>query len=64
MSIEVVGKLIKKLEHQSGVSRAGNEWHKDGFVLQMQGNHPSELQIDIFKKPSLCHSFPALLTPL
>lgn len=53
MSLEVVGKLIKKLEHQNGVSKAGKEWHKDGFVLQLPGNYPSELQIDIFNKPEM-----------
>lgn len=36
MSLSVKGNIIKVLNLESGVSKAGNEWKKQEFVIEMQ----------------------------
>lgn len=53
MSIEITGKLVKKLEPKSGVSAAGKQWNKQGFVIQLESKYPKQLQIDVFNNTEM-----------
>ena len=42
--MEVTGKIIQKLELQSGTSKAGNAWTKQEYVLETIENFPKKIQ--------------------
>ena len=46
--MEITGKLIKKLEVESGVSKAGNEWKKQAFVLETDNEYNNQVCITAF----------------
>ncbi|MCH5215684.1 MAG: DUF3127 domain-containing protein [Muribaculaceae bacterium] len=46
--MEVTGKIIHKLELQSGTSKAGNAWRKQEYVLETQESYPKKVHFDFF----------------
>ena len=40
--MEITGTITKKLDIQSGVSKAGKEWRKQGIVVDMNKDFNSE----------------------
>lgn len=48
MSLEVTGKLILKLELQSGVSKTGNSWKKQEFVIETGDQYPRKICINLW----------------
>lgn len=53
MSLEIQGRLAQKLQQESGVSKAGKQWSKQGFVVQLEGKYPRDLQIDVFNNTEM-----------
>ena len=41
--MEVEGKIIQKLPPVSGVSKAGNNWNKQEYVLETQEAYPKKI---------------------
>lgn len=46
--MELLGKLSKKLELESGVSKSGNQWKKLTFVLSLKGKFEKIVAVDTF----------------
>ena len=46
--MEITGKIIAKLQPQSGVSKNGNNWSKQEYVLETQENFPKKVHFDFF----------------
>jgi hypothetical protein len=46
--MEVKGKLVKKLELQTGVSKAGKEWEKQSIVIDTGGEFNNEVCVSAF----------------
>ncbi len=46
--MEIIGKIILKLPLQTGVSKAGNNWSKQEYVLETQDNFPKKVHFDFF----------------
>lgn len=46
--MEVTGKIIQKLDPQSGTSKAGNAWNKQEYVLETIENFPKKVFFDFF----------------
>lgn len=46
--MEVEGKIIQCLERSQGVSKAGNAWKKDEYVLETLGTYPRKVKFTIF----------------
>lgn len=46
--MEIEGKIILRLERQSGTSKAGNPWKKDEYVLETPGTYPKKVKFTIF----------------
>ncbi len=46
--MEVTGKIINKLPMQSGVSKAGNNWSKQEYVLETQEAYPKKIFFSFF----------------
>ena len=50
MSLEMTGKIVKVLESQSGVSKAGKEWVKQSFVIDNGNEYNPEVCFNCFGK--------------
>lgn len=50
MSLIVKGIIQQILKAESGVSRAGNEWKKQEFVLETSGQYPKKICFTIFNE--------------
>ncbi len=48
MSLEVNGKIVKVLDVESGVSKAGKEWKKQNFVIDTGDQYNPEIAFSIF----------------
>lgn len=48
MSIQVKGKIQRILKPESGVSRAGNEWKKQEFVIETDEQFPKKVCFTLF----------------
>jgi hypothetical protein len=48
MALTVTGKIEQILEPQSGVSRAGNEWKKQEFVIETNEQFPRKVCFTLF----------------
>ena len=48
MKLTVKGKVIKILEVESGISKAGKSWQKQQFVIDNGEEYNSTLAIDVF----------------
>lgn len=46
--MEIKGKIIYKLPLQSGVSKAGNNWSKQEYVLETVESYPKKVHFDFF----------------
>lgn len=46
--MEITGKIIVKLPPQTGVSKAGNNWSKQEYVLETQESFPKKVHFDFF----------------
>ena len=47
--MNVIGKLTKKLELESGISKAGKEWKKQSIIIEQTGNdYNKEVVISFF----------------
>ena len=46
--MEVEGKIIQKLPPVSGVSKAGNNWNKQEYVLETQEAYPKKIFFSFF----------------
>jgi len=46
--MEVTGKLVKKLELETGTSKAGKEWQKQSIVIDTGGEFNNEVCISAF----------------
>lgn len=47
--MDIKGKIIKKMEPQSGVSKAGNNWKKQEYVLEtVDTAYPRQVKFDFF----------------
>ncbi|MBQ3732132.1 MAG: DUF3127 domain-containing protein [Muribaculaceae bacterium] len=46
--MEIKGKIIQKLEPQSGTSKAGNAWKKQEYVLETLDSYPRKVKFDFF----------------
>ena len=43
MALEVTGRLIQKLELQSGISKSGSNWQKQEFVIETIEQYPKKI---------------------
>jgi hypothetical protein len=60
MSLSLKGKLVKILNLESGISRSGNSWKKQEFVLETQDQFPKKVCFNLFNdKVSLLGGFAA-----
>ena len=58
MSLQLKGKIQQILKPQSGVSRAGNEWKKQEFVVETDEQFPKKICFTLFNdKSSLFNGF-------
>jgi len=58
MALDIRGKLIQVLPLQSGVSKAGNEWSKQEFVIETDEQFPKKACFILFgNKVSLLAGF-------
>ena len=46
--MEITGKIIQVLPEQGGVSKAGNEWKKQEYVLETHDQYPKKVCFQIF----------------
>ena len=46
--MDAEGKIIVKLPLQSGVSKAGNQWSKQEYVLETQEAYPKKIHFSFF----------------
>ena len=46
--MEVEGRIIQKLDPVSGVSKAGNNWSKQEYVLETQEAYPKKIFFSFF----------------
>ena len=47
--MEITGKLVQKLEVESGISKAGKEWHKQSILVEQSGtDYNKEVVISFF----------------
>ena len=46
--MDIKGKIIQKMELQSGVSKAGNNWKKQEYVLETLDSYPKQVKFDLF----------------
>jgi hypothetical protein len=48
MSLTVTGKIVALLKPEKGVSRAGNEWKKQDFVIETTDQFPKKICFTLF----------------
>ncbi|MDH6357126.1 DUF3127 domain-containing protein [Parabacteroides sp. PF5-9] len=46
--MEITGKIIAVLPEQGGVSKTGNEWKKQEYVLETQEQYPKKVCFQLF----------------
>lgn len=46
--MELTGKIILVLPPQSGVSKQGNAWQKQEYVLETLSSYPDKVKFDLF----------------
>ena len=46
--MEITGKIIKKLDVESGISKAGKEWQKQSILVEQSGEYNKEVVISFF----------------
>ena len=48
MSLSIKGKITKKLEVESGTSKAGKEWKKQSFIIDTGSQYNPEICFQLF----------------
>ncbi|MDL2297495.1 DUF3127 domain-containing protein [Bacteroidales bacterium OttesenSCG-928-B11] len=43
MALEITGRIIQKLELQSGISKSGSSWQKQEFVIETMEQYPKKI---------------------
>ena len=46
--MDMKGKIIQKMEPQGGVSKAGNQWKKQEYVMETLDSFPRKVKFDFF----------------
>ncbi len=46
--MDIKGKIIQKMDLQSGTSKAGNAWKKQEYVLETLDSYPRKVKFDFF----------------
>lgn len=46
--MEIQGKVFKIMQPVGGVSKSGNEWKKQEFILETEGQYPKKICFEIF----------------
>ena len=46
--MDIKGKIIQKMEPVGGVSKAGNQWKKQEYVLETLDSYPKKVKFDFF----------------
>jgi hypothetical protein len=46
--MEITGKLMRKLDVESGVSKAGKEWRKQSIIVEQNTEYNKEVCISVF----------------
>ena len=46
--MDIKGKIIQKLDLQSGTSKAGNAWKRQEYVLETLDSYPRKVKFDFF----------------
>ena len=46
--MEITGKLIKKFDIESGISKAGKEWNKQSILIEQNADFNKEVVISAF----------------
>ncbi len=41
--MEIKGKIVQKLNVESGLSKAGKEWRKQSIVIETEGEYPKKI---------------------
>ena len=54
--MEITGKVIAALTLQEGVSRAGNEWKKQEYVLETNDQFPKKVCFQLFGADKITQS--------
>ncbi|MCM1369844.1 MAG: DUF3127 domain-containing protein [Candidatus Amulumruptor caecigallinarius] len=46
--MEIEGTIIRRGEYLNGVSRGGNEWQKQEWIMETVGKYPKQVQFSTF----------------
>ena len=46
--MDIKGKIIQKMDPVGGVSKAGNQWKKQEYVLETLDSYPKKVKFDFF----------------
>ena len=46
--MEIIGKLVKKLDVESGISKAGKEWKRQSILVDQGGDYNKEVVVGFF----------------
>mgnify|MGYP000988653676 CR=1 FL=1 len=46
--MEIQGKVYKVMEPVCGVSKSGNEWKKQEFLIETEGQYPKKICFEVF----------------
>ena len=46
--MEITGKIIQKMDPQGGISKAGNQWKKQEYVMETLDSYPRKVKFDFF----------------
>ena len=46
--MDIKGKIIQKMDPQGGVSKAGNQWKKQEYVMETFDSYPKKVKFDFF----------------
>ena len=46
--MDIKGKIIQKMDPAGGVSKAGNQWKKQEYVLETLDSYPKKVKFDFF----------------
>jgi hypothetical protein len=48
MNFNIKGRVTNVLEITSGTSKTGNEWKKQAFVIETEGQYPKKVHFDVW----------------
>lgn len=50
MEVKVKGRVIKVLQEEKGVSTAGKNWFKSGFVIETEDQYPKKIALTVMSE--------------